>query len=310
MKIISRSDKIIFSIIGLLVILVFVFWNDVKSLSGVKTETGKPKKENKEKKNDKKNSEVKDDNNVSQVSILKAWDLPGDLTEISGIAYIDDQRFACIQDELGTIFIYNRSTEKIEKEIPFSGKGDYEGITVKGNTAFVVRADGMLYEVDMNTGKSSAKEYKTPLTVNHNIEGLCYDKNNNRLLLAIKDNEPGTKDYKGIYAFDLLTKQLIKEPVYKINLAHELLNTSGNKKNKTVMPSGIAIHPFSNNIFITDGPSSRLLIMDKAGSINELRELGSEFEQPEGITFSPQGEIFISNEGGKGSGNILKVEMK
>jgi len=43
----SKADKIIFSIIGLLVILIVVFWNDVKALSGVKPDTEKVKKEKK-----------------------------------------------------------------------------------------------------------------------------------------------------------------------------------------------------------------------------------------------------------------------
>lgn len=39
-------------------------------------------------------------------------------------------------------------------------------------------------------------------------------------------------------------------------------------------------------------------------------QLGNEFEQPEGITFQPNGELFIANEGSKKAGNILNVEIK
>ena len=63
------------------------------------------------------------------------------------------------------------------------------------------------------------------------------------------------------------------------------------------MPSAIGIHPTINDIFIADGPKSRLLIMNKSGSIKELVALGKTFAQHEGITFSPEREIFISNEG-------------
>ncbi len=52
-----------------------------------------------------------------------------------------------------------------------------------------------------------------------------------------------------------------------------------------------------------------LLIMDYSGTIKKLYQLGKDFAQPKGITFSPQGEIFISNEGTKQPGNILKVEI-
>lgn len=316
---ISNGDKIGLGVVSLSVILVFLVWNESKSVSRSETQAEKPKKENAAKKSDKKgNSEKKDNkgdnkgkdaNIASEVSILQKWELPADLKEVSGIAFLDDQRFACIQDERGTIFIFNRASGKIEREIPFAGTGDYEDITVKGDIAYVVRADGRLYEVDISAGKSSVKEYNTPLTVQHNVEGLCYDKNNDRLLLAIKDDEPSNPGYKGIYAFDLSKKAFIKDPAYKIEL-QKGSNTSQNKGNKSIMPTAIAIHPITNEIYITDGPQAKLVIMDKSGNIKKLVHLGKDFPQSEGITFSPQGEVFISNEGAKQPGNILKIKVK
>jgi uncharacterized protein YjiK len=310
---ITKGDKIVFGIIGLLVMLLFVFWKDIESLPGSKTKVEKVKKDKKDNKDKKIGEKGKEDNGaniVSKVLILEKWDLPSDLKEVSGITYIDDQRFACIQDEEGKIFIFNRASNKIENEIPFAETGDYEGIAVKNNMAYVIRADGRLFEVDMDAEKNSVKEYKTSLTVEQNVEGLCFDKNNNRLLLAIKDDEPGEPGYKGIYAFDLAKKAFIKEPVFKIDLKNGVLNTAGGKKNKTFMPSAIGINATTNEIFITDGPKAMLLIMDNAGTIKKLYQLSKDFAQPEGITFSPQGEIFISNEGTKQSGNILKVEIE
>jgi uncharacterized protein YjiK len=308
---ISKGDKIIFGIIAAGVILIFVFWKDVQAVALGERSVEKIEKEHKEKKKDKKDKQDQSATVVSEVSILQKWELPTELKEVSGIAYMDEQRFACVQDEEGKIFIFNRATGKIEKEIPFAGSGDYEGIALKGNTAYVLRADGVLYEVSMDGAQASAKEHKTALTVEHNVEGLTYDKTNNRLLLAIKDDEPGNRDYKGIYAFDLSKKEFIKEPAFKIDLHNKMLNVAdGKKKNKSISPAEIAIHPQTNEIFITDGPKSMLLVMDKSGTIKRLLQLGKDFVQPEGITFSPDGEMFISNEGAKQAGNIMQVEIK
>jgi len=282
----------------------FIFWKDITTI--VKGKQSEKNEKVKTGKGSKKNTQQPS----PEIRIMDKWDLPADLKEVSGIAYIDKERFACVQDEEGTIFIYNRVTNKIEKEIPFAAPGDYEGITLNGNTAYVVRADGRIYEIDMNAAKASAKEYKTPLTVDHNVEGLCYDKDNNRLLLAIKGDEPGNKDYKGIYAFDLSKKTLAAEPVFKIDLNHAMINTEGGKKKKSFMPSAIGIHPETKEFYITDGPKSGLLIMDASGNIKKLLQLGKDFAQPEGITFSPQGEVFISNEGTKQPGNILQVQVQ
>jgi uncharacterized protein YjiK len=240
--------------------------------------------------------------------ITGKWELPSELKEVSGIAFIDENRFACIQDELGTIFIYNILSDEIEKKIQFAKPGDYEDITLIGSTAYVVRSDGKLFEVDLSDKKTPVKEYKTPLTVKNDIEGLCFDRNNNRLLLTTKEEVSGNKNYKGIYSFDLTKKTLLPEPVYKIDLTHKVF-TSGAKRNKIIKPSAIAIHPATGEIFITDGPNSRLLIMNSSGKIVKLLVLGSDFEQPEGITFSPDGELFISNEGNKKPANILKLEL-
>ena len=244
------------------------------------------------------------------IRILEKWELPVKLKEVSGIAYLDEQRFVCIQDEEGIIFIYNISTKNIEKEIPFAGPGDYEGITLNGSTAYLVRADGLIYEVGLNADESTVKQYKTHLTIAHNIEGLCFDKQNNRLLLSIKDGEPGNPGYKGIYSFDLGKKSMATEPVYRIHLTDPVLDEAGGKKNKIVMPSSIGIHPVTHDYYITDGPKALLLTMDSSGKLKKLYSLGKEFTQPEGITFSPDGDVFISNEGVKGSGNIVKISLE
>ena len=293
-------------LIGILIVLVgagFVFRNDLNQylIAGKTLE----QKEEKGKKGKKKEPKGEKD---AEVAIVQKWELPEVLREVSGIAYIDGDRFACIQDEEGTIFIYNRATNEIEKEIPFAGPGDYEGITLADNTAYVVRADGRLYEVPMAEGKKGVKEWETSLTVEQNVEGLFYDKKKDRLLLAIKGDEPHTKDYKGVYAFDVKTKKFVKEPVFKIDVNNNLLN-SGGKKGGSIKPSEIAIHPVTGDIYVTDGPAARLLVMDAEGNAKKLYHLGSDFPQAEGMTFSPSGELFISNEGKK-RGNIIQTDIK
>jgi hypothetical protein len=53
-----------------------------------------------------------------------------------------------------------------------------------------------------------------------------------------------------------------------------------------------------------------LLILDQSGAVKKLYQLEkSSFNQPEGITFSPTGDMYISNEGSKQPGNILHVTL-
>ena len=246
------------------------------------------------------------------IRIKAKWDLPLVLKEVSGIAYIDKDRFACIQDEAGTIYIYNVGVGKIEKQVQFTGAGDFEGICLVKSDAWLVRSDGKLFEVkDYQSEHPDVKEYPTRLTMRQNVEGLCYDESNNRLLLAIKDSERGDQTYKGIYSFDLNTKTLAEQPVLRIDLQSTVFREGQQKKGHLFMPSDISIHPSSKDIYITDGSRSRLLIMESSGKIRELITLSAkEFSQPEGICFDPNGHMFISNEGVKNAGNILAIAME
>ncbi len=262
-----------------------------------------------QKKDKKKDDDKKKDNKEAmspEVQVIQQWSLPGRLKEVSGISYIDANRFACVQDEEGVMFIYNTASGKIEKEIPFGGAGDYEGITLAGNTAYIVRSDGALFEISNWKENPETKQYETGLTAAHNVEGLVYDKKNNRLLLGIKDNEPSTKDYKGVYAFNLDSKRSEESPVYKIDMKSE---AGTGKKKKGFKPSAIGLHPESNDLYVVDGPSSRLMVLNGDGSIKRVVNLGGSFEQPEGITFSPNGELFISSEGVRKPGNISKITV-
>ena len=247
------------------------------------------------------------------ITIMKKWEMPKELTEISGLSNIDDKRFACVQDELGKIFIYNTASSLVEKEIPFGAVGDYEGLAVVGETVWVLRADGKLFEVNnINVATPSVKEYSTHLTIKQDSEGLCYDKKNNRLLIAIKGAEPGSENYKGIYAFDLSSKKMDQQPVFKIDLLNKVFGTngSGKKQKGSMNPSGISIHPLNGDMYIIDGRDPKLLIMDAAGTIKKLYLLNTkQFLQPEGITFNAAGDLFISNEGTKQPGNILQVKI-
>lgn len=276
-------------------------------------DSGKGKEKVQTDKKDKKDKKKKNNDEEaigSDVTIVQTYELPDILKEVSAIVYMDKNRFACVQDELGKVFIYNTSDGKIEKEIPFAAAGDYEGLAIAGETAFVLKADGKIFEIKNFSGaKPAVVEHNTHLTAKHDTEGLCYDSKNNRLLVSIKGSETGNPDYKGIYAFDLKTNKMDKSPVYKIDLNDEIFQNAKSKKaGSAIQPSAIAVHPKTGDIYLIDASKARLLIMDESGKIKSLKSLGNkDFNQPEGITFSPEGKLYISNEGSKEPGNILEL---
>ncbi|RYD57432.1 MAG: hypothetical protein EOP56_08990 [Sphingobacteriales bacterium] len=246
---------------------------------------------------------------TGQIQIVNKWEVPDILKEISGIAWIDNNRFACVQDEKGIIFIYNTSSGKIEREVSFAGDGDFEDIVLIGKVAYMLRSDGHIFEVNnIDITKPQVREYETPLTTKQNIEGLAYDKKNERLLATVKDKETGDNSYKGIYAFSLSTKKMQSAPVYKIKMDDPMFG-KGKKKKGGMFPSAIAIHPTTGNIYVLEGRNPKLLVMKPDGSVQTLYTMNKDdFAQAEGLSFSPDGRLFISNEGVKESGNILAVK--
>lgn len=247
--------------------------------------------------------------------IEQKWDLPKDLNEISAITWIGENKLACVQDEQGIVFIYNLDSMKIEQKINFEKAGDYEAIALMDKTIYVLQSDGKIFEIDDYT-KADFKvtTHSTPFSEKNNMESMTADVRNNRLLLMPKDEDLHSKDKMGIYAFDLSTKTLSTKPIMIVDLKDPIFlskeKDDDDHTHQRFYPAGIAIHPKDGTIYIVEGKKPKLLQLDSTGDPLILRELRKKkFNQPEGITFSPDGTLFISNEDKKAGGNILQVEL-
>ena len=247
-------------------------------------------------------------------TIIRKWDMPEELAEISGIQYLSEDKMACVQDEEGIIYLFNLNTDLVDKKINFAKSGDYEGLAIVDSTAYVLESSGKIYVIKNYLLPTFSSEIiKTSFSGKNNLESLTADSINNRLLFSVKDVDPNSKEYKGIYAFDLDSKEVISKPIFKIPLDDPIFAERDSKKGEPngFHPSDIAINPIDGNIYILEGKNPQLLIMDSNGKLLRLHKLNKEsFHQPEGITFAPDGTLFISNEGKKGLANILEVELK
>ncbi len=77
-------------------------------------------------------------------------------------------------------------------------------------------------------------------------------------------------------------------------------------------PSDLDINPVSGLLYIVDGTRAQLLRMRMNENIKDLTELDKEkFIQPEGITFTPSGELFIAGKGVREEpGMLFQVRLK
>jgi uncharacterized protein YjiK len=241
----------------------------------------------------------------------KLWKLPFTLVEISGLSFTGDDRLACVQDEKGIVYIFNQHAGEVEAEVIFGEDGDYEDIEIVENDAWVLKSNGTLYKVADYLKKAvpGEKKYPTALSGKNDAEGLAYDPVSKTLLIACKENpfvdEKKGSGFKSVYSFNLETKLIDLNPFLLISqdtIRHY-------KGGSTFKPSGIAIHPITGEVYILGSVGKLLLVLSRAGEMLAVINLNPMvFPQPEGICFSPDGTLYISNEGAGRSGTILKFE--
>jgi uncharacterized protein YjiK len=254
----------------------------------------------------------------------KKWVLPPQLHEISGIAQIDSVTFACVQDEQGIVFFYDTRTGRVVRQLPFANPGDYEGITRNGKSLFVLRSDGMLFEIsEFNRESPETTLHPTRIPARNN-EGLCYDAGKNRLLIGCKgkvDDLAENRDRRFVYAFDLDASALDPQPVFEFNIPElsEFAIRAGvippwrDKKNGQIVPSSvrlntseIALHPITRELYFLSATDHLLMVTDLTGNIRRMERLDARlFNKPEGITFLENGDMLVTNEGQRGVPTLL-----
>lgn len=259
----------------------------------------------------------------------KIISLPDSLREISGIAFINDSTVVCVQDENGILFVYDIQHNRIKERHPFHADGDYEGITTAYNYIYILRSDGKLFEIsDFNSKKISTKSYTTNVPASNN-EGLCFNYGENELLIGCKNkvtNSDVEKDVRQIYAFDLSEHKLDKNAKFEMRVEDAMtfadkknLDMSGvgaNKKGKNKNTfkfniSAIAIHPISGNLYILNAADHALFVVNDKSKIIAIQLLDPVlFNKPEGLTFKPNGDMFITNEGQEGQANIVSLTYR
>jgi uncharacterized protein YjiK len=231
------------------------------------------------------------------------YDLPDKLKEISGLSYYKENQLVCVNDEQGKIFIYEIKEKRIIDKIPFGKDGDYEGVEVVGDEVFVLNSNGKLKGFKIGVAFEREIDCSEPEVIEY--EGLGYDTKSKYLLLVAKERTKDMDDKKMIYAYDFDRKVLFKH----IAIPKEQVKDEAN--GTQFKPSGIAVHPITGQTFIIASDGKKLLVLSEKGQKEALISLNPKtYRQPEGICFSPDGDLFISSEGKDGDGYILRFVSK
>jgi uncharacterized protein YjiK len=226
--------------------------------------------------------------------------LPKLLREISGIAITEDDRIFVHEDKHGVIYQIDFNSGKVIKTFSLGEKTineDFEDITIVKNNFYLVTSSGNIYEFIEGKAKENVeyKKYSTGLTEENNVEGTCYDPVTNSLLLACKDFPgKGYDNYRTVYSFSLGNYKLEKRPRFVLPISYitQKLNI------KNFHPSGIARHPKTGTFLIISAHGKAIVEVFRDGKIINLSKLSKQkHNQPEGIAFTSDYDLLISDEG-------------
>ena len=231
-------------------------------------------------------------------SPTQRFTLPPDLVEVSGLSYYQNQQLLCVQDEKAVVYLFDLKKKAVADSSVFGAYGDYEGVEFVKDEIFALKSNGNLYH--FKPFSKEIAQVPTDLPAKTEVEGLGYDPQTERLLIAVK--EGGRKNEKVVYMYDPARKVVWQG----LTLKDKVLEEAGIDA-KHFKPSGIAVHPKNGHIYVLSSAGKRLIAIDRKGKIVASERLDAKlFRQPEGICFAPDGTLYIASEGDGKAGYILE----
>ena len=238
--------------------------------------------------------------------------LPDELLEISGIAFVEgqDEDIYAIQDEQGLLFKYHLSNQKLTYS-PFGKDGDYEDIGISKTHFFILKSNGSVYSFPI-TEKDNIQtvvEQKDILPKGE-YEGLFVDKTSNLAYVLCKECRVDKKQSQTTgYVFSI-DRDGKFSPKGEFAIPIDELKKFDPKIKKTFKPSALAKKPDSKEWYILSAIDKALVVTDENFHIKSITSLDPKlFPQPEGINFDSKSNLYISSEAGnQDKGIIYKFE--
>ena len=231
------------------------------------------------------------------------------IKEVSGIVW-DNQNdeFIAHNDEKGIIFYLDRDTKGIKKEFVFSEtKGDYEDIAMAKKDVYVLRSDGELFRIVVDsTGKQKTFDAgKLESSGKNDFETLYYDSERSALIMLCKNCDTDDKKVVSAYAYYPDSIGFVNKPLYTIDV--KMIDSLSPRSTTRFQPSAARIHPVLKKLFILSSASNQLVVTDLEGNIENVYMLAKKlFPQAEGLTFKSNGDMYISNEAVSSKAALLK----
>lgn len=236
---------------------------------------------------------------------------PSILEEVSGITFVEGkpQTLYAQQDEKGLLFYMNPADLK-PASVKFGGSGDYEDLAISNHYVTLLRSDGTFYTFPFqDTYTQEIKARKTEkLLPKGEYESLAARPNSNELYVLCKQcnvdkkTETTTGYILQIHPDGKLSKQ------GSFAISNKEISTFVDLRGKAFRPSALTKNEKSDEWYILSSINKMLVTTDANWNVKAAYALDPKlFNQPEGITFDHQNNLYISNEAGStGKATLIK----
>ena len=239
--------------------------------------------------------------NLNKPFLLK---LPVELDEISGVAfYARDSSVFAIGDEFGWLYKIPLTGGKPIQKWKFSSQGDYEDLVMVDKVFYVLQSKGNITAFAFDDHNQILTQQQDFPASGNEFEILFFDPHLFKLTMICKDCETDKKKALTAFYFNLLNKHFDDSSSINVTAIASMI---GEKKIK-FKPSAAAINPVTDEVYILSSVNKLLVITDRKGNPKQTYPIDAAlFKQPEGITFTPEGDMIISNESAdRGAANLL-----
>ncbi len=224
--------------------------------------------------------------------------LPEALDEISGIVYYPkDTSVFAIVDEEGMLYKIPIKNPEAVQEWRYDKRRDYEDIVLVDSTFYVLVSNGDIETIRFKGSSifTEKSDYTTHSKKANEFESMYYNNDIDGLVIVCKECEDDSKKTLSSFSYGIHDSLKAYQP-YQVMDVNPIAEKLGLDKIK-LKPSAVAINPVSEDLYILSSIEKVIVIASKKGRVKEVYKLDpSIYKQPEGMTFTPQGDLIISNE--------------
>ena len=223
------------------------------------------------------------------------------LAEISGIYFYQrDSSVFAISDESGYLFKIHLNQNFITQRWKFDKTRDFEDLFYRDNIFYILESNGDIHTFQFSprgdTITTQTSLFPEGGKGKNEFESFYYDSARKSFVMICKDCKSDKKNTVSAWGYDPESNTFTPS-VFTINV--DLIAAKTGDKKLKFKPSAATINPLTGDLWILSAVNMLLVIADQNGNCKEAFRLNSGiFTQPEGITFTPSGDLIISDEAG------------